>query len=50
MNPRIDLRGCYGEIGLESDLPDMRGGDGLENWFDPVTWLSELDEAESQLF
>lgn len=50
IDPRIDFCGQDGEIRLECDLPDAIGGDCLENRFDPVTWLSELDEAESHLF
>ena len=45
--PRLDVCRSYGEICLESYLPDESGGDGLENWLDPVAWLSELDETKS---
>lgn len=46
----INVCSSYGEIRLECDLPNVSGGDGLKNWFDPVTWLSELDETEPHLF
>jgi len=46
----IDVSNSYGEIRLECDLPDVSGRDSLKNWFDPVTWLSKLDETESHLF
>jgi len=49
IDPRVDICGSDGEISLERDLVDASGGDGLEDWFDPVTRLSELDEAESHL-
>lgn len=46
----VDICGCHGEIRLERDLVDMSGGEGLEDWFNSVTRLSELDETESHLF
>lgn len=50
VNPGVDICGCYGEICLERDLVDASGGEGLEDWFDPVTRLSEQDKTESYLF
>ena len=50
IDPGINFCGLYGEIRLECNLPDASGADSLENWFDPVTWLSDLDETESDLF
>jgi len=50
IDPGIDFCDWDGEIRLECDLPDAIGGDGLENRLDPMTWMSELDEAESHLF
>ena len=46
---RIDLCCSGGEIGIERDLPNTIGGDGLENWLDPMTGLPELDETEPHL-
>ena len=50
VDPGIDVCGRHGKICLESYLPDVGGGDCLEDRFDPVTWLSELDETKSQVF
>jgi hypothetical protein len=50
VNPGRDIHGYRGEVSLERDLVDVSGGDGLEDWLDPVTRLAELDETESYLF
>jgi len=49
IDPRVDICDCHGEICLERDPVDASGGEGFEDWLDPVTRLSELDETESYL-